>query len=189
MIRAMTRRQRSKLARRGALACAALLLVCGAYIWFAHFRLPPQPPPLVPLTGQIDRIEIDKSDRRMTVFREGQALRSYDIALGFAPGGDKSQQGDGRTPEGTFRIDRRNPQSSFHLSLGIDYPQPEDIARARAEGVSPGGDIFIHGQPNLLPFDIIRKGDWTHGCIAVSNLEMEELWRVTPIGTEVVILP
>jgi murein L,D-transpeptidase YafK len=185
----MIRAARTRWARRGAALCALLLLACGAYIWLTHFRLPPVVPPLVPLTGTIDRIEIDKSARTMTVFREGEALRSYEIALGFAPEGDKTRQGDGRTPEGIFRIDRRNPQSSFHLSLGIDYPRPADIARAKATGVSPGGDIFIHGQPNLLPFDIIRKGDWTHGCIAVSNVEMEELWRVTPIGTEVVIRP
>ena len=185
----MTRATRTRWARRGAALCALLLLVCGGYIWVTQFRLPPTAPPVIPLTGTIDRIEIDKSDRSMTVFRDGQPLRSYDIALGFSPEGDKTRQGDGRTPEGIFRIDRRNAQSAFHLSLGIDYPQPEDVARARAEGVSPGGDIFIHGQPNLLPFDIIRKGDWTNGCIAVSNLEMEELWRVTPIGTGVVIRP
>ena len=172
------------LIRAAALALLALLAVA---LW-QHFAPRTVPPP-VPLTGKIDLIVLDKSDRRMTVFRDGKALRSYDVALGFAPEGSKERQGDGKTPEGEFTIDRRNPQSAFHLSLGIDYPRPADIARARAEDVSPGGDIFIHGQPNLLPFDIIRTGDWTHGCIAVSNLEIEELWRVTPIGTTVVIRP
>ncbi len=145
--------------------------------------------PRTPLTGEIDRIEIDKSDRLLTVFRGGEALRSYNVALGFAPEGDKAQQGDGRTPEGTFRIDRRNPNSRFHLSLGIDYPQPDDIARAASAGVSPGGDIFIHGQPNGLGNWVTLAKDWTAGCIAVSNAEMEELWRITPVGTEVVISP
>ena len=164
------------------------LLVLAAFVLWHRFGPRPPAPPLAPLTEQIDRIEIDKSDRRLTVFRDGEALRSYDVALGFAPQGDKAQEGDGRTPEGTFRIDRRNPNSKFHLSLGIDYPQPEDIALAEAAGVSPGGDIFIHGQPNGVGA-ITLPGDWTLGCIAVSNAEMEEIWRITPTGTEVVIRP
>jgi murein L,D-transpeptidase YafK len=142
-----------------------------------------------PLTETIDLIDIDKSDRRMTVYRDGVALRSYDIALGFAPEGDKTQQGDGRTPEGRFLINRRNPESRFHLSLGLDYPHPEDIANAKSLGVSPGGDIFIHGQPNGFVGMLPRRGDWTHGCIAVTNEEIEELWRIAGLGTEVVIRP
>ena len=169
-------------------AMVAVLVLAGTIMWHRYGPHPPAPP-LAPLTQQIDRIEIDKSDRRLTVFRGGEAMRSYDVALGFAPDGDKTQQGDGRTPEGTFRIDRRNPNSKFHLSLGIDYPKPEDIAQARAAGVSPGGDIFIHGQPNGVVVPIALPGDWTAGCIAVSDIEIEELWRITPTGTEVVIRP
>ena len=168
------------------LTTLALVVLLAVVAW----RLMPLPEPertLPPLTGTIDLIEIDKSERRMTVFREGTPLRSYDIALGFSPVGDKSREGDGRTPEGRFRIDRRNPKSKFHLSLGLDYPHAEDIEHAAAYGFSPGGDIFIHGQPNW--FTGIMRGDWTEGCIAVTNAEMEELWRVARLGTEVVIRP
>ena len=146
-------------------------------------------PPRAPLTEQIDRIEVDKSARTLTVFRNGSALRSYDIALGFAPDGDKTVEGDGKTPEGTFTINRRNSNSAYHLSLGIDYPQADDIARASAAGASPGGDIFFHGQPNGLERPAVLPGDWTAGCIALANNQIEELWRITPIGTKVIILP
>jgi len=168
-------------------AALALLVLLAVALW-QHFAPRTVPPP-VPLTGKIDLIVLDKSDRRMTVFRDGKALRSYDVALGFAPEGSKERQGDGKTPEGEFTIDRRNPQSAFHLSLGIDYPRAQDRAHAAARGISPGGDIFFHGQPNLLPDIIRRKGDWTEGCIALTNAEIEELWRVTPIGTRVIIMP
>ncbi|MEO0370381.1 MAG: L,D-transpeptidase family protein [Pseudomonadota bacterium] len=166
---------------------AALLLLLAVAAW-RIVNAPGPAPVLPPLTEKIDLIEIDKSDRRMTVFRDGVALRSYDIALGFSPAGDKAQEGDGRTPEGRFRIDRRNHNSKFHLSLGLDYPHKEDIDHAVAYGFSPGGDIFIHGQPNWFPGQLMR-GDWTEGCIAVSNAEMEEIWRVANLGTEVVIRP
>ena len=168
-------------------AVLAALVLGGVILW--HRYAPPPTPPLPPLTAPIDRIEIDKSDRRLTVFREGRALRSYPIGLGRVPEGPKTEQGDGRTPEGTFRIDRRNPNSKYHLSLGLDYPQPEHVALARARGVSPGGDIFIHGQPNAVKGRLTLPGDWTAGCIAVSDAIIEELWRIAPIGTEVVIRP
>lgn len=147
------------------------------------------PKPLPPLTGVIDRIVIEKSARRLTVFRRGEPLRSYDIALGFAPDGDKKRQGDGRTPEGVFQIDRRNENSAYHLSLGLNYPSADDLVRASLGGYSAGGDIFIHGQPNALFGQSALRGDWTAGCVAVSNAEIEELWRVVPIGTEVEIKP
>ncbi len=165
-----------------------VLILLAVVIW-DRYGPRPSAPPLAPLAERIDRIEIDKSDRRLTVFRNGTAFRSYNIALGFSPEGDKTREGDGKTPEGRFVIDRRNPQSAFHLSLGINYPQPEDIERAAAEGVSPGGDIFIHGQPNGTASLLKLRGDWTAGCIALSNSEMEELWRVTANGTEVIIQP
>lgn len=149
----------------------------------------PTAPANVALTGPVDRILIEKSARRMVVFRDGTALKTYKIALGFAPDGDKRREGDGKTPEGVFRIDRRNDGSAYHLSLGIDYPQPADRARAAAEGVSPGGDIFIHGQPNQVPDGFKVPGDWTAGCIAITNTEIKELFAAADIGTEVEIRP
>lgn len=149
----------------------------------------PSPPVHQPLTGTVDHIVIDKSERTLAVVQDGQITRTYPMSLGFAPVGDKVRQGDGKTPEGLFRIDRKNGQSRFHLSLGIDYPQPDDIARARAGGYSPGGDIFIHGQPDGIDgFQRIRT-DWTEGCIAINNVFMAELFAATPLGTTVEIRP
>lgn len=169
----------------------AIIAICaifaGAIYW--QLYLAPAPLPPEPLTGQIDHILIEKSERRLTVFRDGEALRTYTVALGFEPTGDKFQEGDGKTPEGLFTIDRRNPQSAYHLSLGIDYPQAGDRALAAAAGVSPGGDIFIHGQPNGRAGSPTIPWDWTAGCVAISDSEIEELWRITPIGTTVEIRP
>lgn len=166
----------------------SLMLVLGAcalLLWRA-------PVPVVPdvvLVGPVDRILIEKGARRMTAFQNGQALKIYKIALGFQPVGHKAAEGDGRTPEGIYRIDRRNDRSAYHLSLGIDYPRPQDIARAQEADVSPGGDIFIHGQPNLMPAGITLRRDWTAGCIAISDAEIRELFAATPIGTTVEIRP
>jgi murein L,D-transpeptidase YafK len=146
-------------------------------------------PVLPPLVGPIDRIVVEKSARRMVVYRDGKALREYRIALGFSPKGAKMRQGDGKTPEGRFRVDRLNAQSSYHLSLGLDYPQAADVQRASAGGYDPGGDIFIHGQPNALPDDMILKGDWTAGCIAVSNVEIREIFAATASGAVVDVRP
>lgn len=180
----------TRLAHAFAVICG-LALAAAVALWLFHRPRPvaPPPAPLPPLTETIDRIEVDKSDRRLTVFKDGAALRSYRVALGFAPVGDKARQGDGRTPEGRFRIIRRNRDSKFHLSLGIDYPRPGDIRRAAAQGASPGGDIFIHGQPDDWDPRKRLAPDWTAGCIALGNAEIEELWRIAPIGTEVVIRP
>lgn len=159
-------------------------LVMGLALWHLF-----APRPLPPLEGPVDRILVDKSDRRLSLIQDGRVVRVYAVSLGFAPEGDKERQGDGRTPEGTFRIDRRNDRSRFHLSLGLDYPQPEDRARARAGGYSPGGDIFIHGQPEGIEGRTRLLGDWTDGCIAVTNANMDEIWRVVPMGTEIEVRP
>ncbi|GGD36909.1 L,D-transpeptidase family protein [Sinisalibacter lacisalsi] len=172
----------------GLLVAIALVVLGGLMLRDRDF-LPVLAPSRAPLDGEIERIVVEKSARRLTVFREGEAVRRHRIALGFAPEGDKAREGDGKTPEGLFRIDRRNPGSAFHLSLGIDYPRPEDVARARAGGYSPGGDIFIHGQPNRLKGIVTIPYDWTAGCIAVSDATMEELWRIAPTGTLVEIRP
>ncbi len=170
---------------------AAFLIFVGvaAFALYDRYIPKPAPPPLAALTEQIDHILIEKSARKLTVFRQGVPVRTYQIALGFAPAGDKVQQGDGKTPEGTFTINRRNPQSSYHLSLGIDYPQASDRSRATAAGIDPGGDIFIHGQPNGVGRLATIPYDWTAGCIAVSDTEIEELWRVVGNGTTVEIRP
>ena len=168
----------------GALGLAAL----GALVARAQLRIVPAP--ATPLAGQVDRILIEKSARRMTVFRGGRPLRVYAIRLGFAPEGDKRREGDGRTPEGLYRIDRKNPRSAYHLSLGIDYPRPDQRARAAAAGEDPGGDIFIHGQPaGVIGARTALHDDWTAGCIAVSNAEMEELYAAVPLGAAVEIRP
>lgn len=165
----------------------ATLLALAFAIWGA---LRPTPTPLPePLVGQIDHILIDKSDRTLSAFQDGVAVRTYPMNLGFAPTGDKTRQGDGKTPEGIFRIDRRNAGSRFHLSLGLDYPHADDLARARAGGYSAGGDIFIHGQPPGITGLQRINSDWTDGCIAINNHAMSELFAATPIGTTVEIRP
>jgi murein L,D-transpeptidase YafK len=166
----------------------ALLALIGAacLLWLR----PPLPaPPLAPLSGPVDLVLVEKSARRLSLLRGGEVLRSYRVALGFAPKGAKTREGDGRTPEGRFTIDRRNAASAYTLSLGIDYPRPQDKTRARAAGHSPGGDIMIHGQPNALPDAVTLPGDWTAGCMALSNAEMREIWAVVALGTPVEIRP
>ncbi|WP_374298779.1 murein L,D-transpeptidase family protein [Paracoccus sp. (in: a-proteobacteria)] len=173
-------------------ALTALCLLAAAWAMLAPQRPAPVPrvPPLTaPLTGPVDHIVIHKSARRMTAFRDDRPVKTYRIALGFAPRGDKRQQGDGRTPEGRFTINRVNPDSAYHLSLGLDYPRPQERARAAALGVDPGGDIFIHGQPNVRPDGEVLPGDWTAGCIAVTDAEIRELYAAARIGTTVEILP
>ncbi|CUH78969.1 L,D-transpeptidase catalytic domain [Tritonibacter multivorans] len=166
----------------------ALALAIWAALW--HWGSPP-PRPSVDLTGitRFERLVVEKSARRLTAFHAGEPVLVLDVALGFAPTGDKEQQGDGKTPEGIFQIDRRNKRSAFYLSLGLDYPRPDDRARAAALGVDPGGDIFIHGQPNTLGSLVTLPGDWTAGCVAVTNAEMDLLWSRVPLGTEVEIRP
>ncbi len=136
---------------------------------------------------QADMVVLYKSTRQLVLFRNKEALRIYRVDLGFAPVGDKSREGDGRTPEGTYFINRRNPNSAYHLSLGISYPNARDVAAARAQGVDPGGDIFIHGGPTRF-LDRFKR-DWTAGCISVSDAEIEEIWSMVPNGTPIVIVP
>ncbi|MEM7189345.1 MAG: L,D-transpeptidase family protein [Pseudomonadota bacterium] len=172
---------------RRPLIWAVIALLAGAVIWLTD-PARAEPPALLPQSQRADLVVIEKADRRLTLYRDGEVMQDFRIALGFAPEGDKNREGDGKTPEGTYRIDRRNDRSSFYLSLGIDYPRPDQRAAARAEGRNPGGDIFIHGQPNgyngpALPYD------WTAGCAAVSNAEIEQIWSRVAIGTKVEIRP
>ena len=149
----------------------------------------PETPPLAISADHVDYILIEKSADRLTASLDGEIVMQVPISLGFAPTGDKQQEGDGKTPEGLFTVNRRNPNSSYYLSLGLDYPRPQDIARAKAAGIDPGKDIFIHGQPNGLGHLVTLTGDWTNGCIAVSNEQMAQLWELVPIGTPVEIRP
>ena len=152
-------------------------------------RAAADPPALLPPSQRADRVLIEKAERRLTLWRRGRVIGTYRIALGFAPDGDKRQEGDGRTPEGRYRVDRRNDRSQFYLSLGIDYPRADQRATARAEGRDPGGDIFIHGQPHRQKGVPALPYDWTAGCAAVSNSEIEEIWQRVAIGTPVEIVP
>ncbi|WP_241565275.1 L,D-transpeptidase family protein [Paenirhodobacter populi] len=166
------------------------LIALAIGVWIMLRPLPPAPPVAeAPLSGAVSRIVVEKSLRRMTVYVGDRAERVWPVALGFAPEGHKAREGDGRTPEGLYRIDRRNAASAYHLSLGLDYPRPEDRARARAAGVSPGGDIFLHGQPNERPEGESLPGDWTAGCIALADARIAELFAATPLGTVVEIRP
>ena len=124
---------------------------------------------------------VSKSNRVLALMDGAKTLKRYQVHLGFAPEGHKVRSGDGRTPEGRYYIDRRNPRSDFYLSLGISYPNAFDLARAQAMGVRPGGDIFIHGGPRRSADR--RKKDWTAGCIAVSDSEIEEIWSMVPTAS------
>lgn len=150
--------------------------------------LPPQPDFAPPEPQLADFVLVDKSDRALWLYAKGRAFRRYDgLQFGDAPTGHKRFQGDERTPEGRYTIDYRNPRSSYHLSLHISYPNASDRAYAAQYGRSPGGAIFIHGQPNGLASGHRMAGDWTDGCIAVSNAEIEELWSLIPDGTPIEI--
>lgn len=134
-----------------------------------------------------DFVLVDKSDRTLTLYAAGAPFHTIGgLQFGDAPQGHKRFQGDERTPEGRYTIDYANPQSSYWLSLHISYPNAADRAYAEARGRSPGGAIFIHGQPNWLPAGRL-PGDWTDGCIALSNAEIEMLWQVVPDGTPIEI--
>lgn len=136
---------------------------------------------------EVTRIIINKSAREMYLLHGNTVLRAFDIGLGFAPEGHKQYEGDGRTPEGHYLIDKRNPNSRYHLSIGISYPNTRDVQVARAIGRPAGGDIFIHGRgPTYL------KGsprDWTAGCIAVTDDEIEDIYAMVRDGTPISIYP
>jgi len=136
---------------------------------------------------EVTQVIVAKSSRKLYLMHGEAALKIYDVNLGFAPEGAKEFRGDGRTPEGRYMIDRRNPNSNFHLSIGIDYPNQQDIDYARKMGKEPGGDIFIHGGPRL--FKDRNKPDWTAGCISVTNREIEEIYAMVQDGTPIDILP
>jgi murein L,D-transpeptidase YafK len=136
-----------------------------------------------------DSIVIEKKAHRLTLYHMGRPIRTYLVALGADVDKDKVSAGDRRTPEGLFYIDDRNPYSQYHLALQISYPDASHRARAEALGVSPGGNIMIHGLPNGKGRTgaFHRTVDWTNGCIALTDEEMDEIWSVVPTGTPVLI--
>ena len=148
-------------------------------------------PPLIPTkaNAQGDFVFVDKSERLLFVFKDGKEVgRFTDIRFGDVPEGHKQFEGDEKTPEGNYIIDSRNPGSRYHLSLHINYPNKTDQRFAASKGKPPGGDIFIHGQPNGYEGPTIPN-DWTDGCIALSNAEIRKLWTMIPNGTPIRIQP
>lgn len=133
---------------------------------------------------EVTRLRLYKSKRLLVLDGVDGVLKTYTFGLGFAPVGHKQFEGDGKTPEGSYTIDRRNPESLFHLSIGISYPNEADRAFAAAQGKSPGGDIFIHGGPRP-GIDPMNKQDWTAGCIAVTDGEIEEIYAMVRDGTPI----
>jgi murein L,D-transpeptidase YafK len=152
---------------------------------------PSRPHDPLPPGARADRVLVLKAERRLILLKDGAELKSYRIALGANPVGHKTRQGDSRTPEGLYTIDYRNPRSAYHRSLHISYPNAADRATARAAGVSPGGDIMIHGIRNGMDWlgDQHRQVDWTDGCIAVTDTEIEEIWGAVADGTPIEIRP
>ncbi len=138
-----------------------------------------------------DFVLVDKSDRELHLMQDGEVFRTFRIALGIRPNGHKQREGDFRTPEGRYWLDRRNPDSEFFLSIRVSYPNASDRARASERGVNPGGQIMIHGQPNVPTKSeaYYRTQDWTNGCIAVSNSDMIDIWLMTGERTAIEIRP
>lgn len=149
----------------------------------ASDRLPPD--------ARADKVIVLKKDHVLILRRSDQVLKTYRVALGGEPVGPKQEEGDHKTPEGSYILDRRNERSRFYRSIHISYPDAEDHRRAAAKGVSPGGDIMIHGLPNGFGWlgEAHRVRDWTDGCIAVTDEEMDEIWRAVPDGTPIEIMP
>ena len=145
--------------------------------------------PKAPEMSYADRVVVKKSQRKLQLLRKGEVIREYRVALGDAPSGHKFMEGDERTPVGDYYLDWRNPRSQFYKSIHISYPNERDKAIAKLMGVSPGGMIMLHGQPGHIRSPRIRaeyaRRDWTNGCIAVQDQEMDEIWRLVRDGTPI----
>jgi murein L,D-transpeptidase YafK len=174
----------------------AAFVLCAVTTLAQADGLPPAQPVMLtqpPLDNLpvVDRVVVRKSARQLVLMHGGNVVRSYHVALGLNPVGQKERSGDFRTPEGSYRVERRNPRSDFFLSMKVSYPNPTDLKRARARHWDTGGSIMIHGLPNVLKHeqDYYESHDWTDGCIAVSNADMTEIWMLTPDDTPIDILP
>jgi murein L,D-transpeptidase YafK len=171
-----------------------LLLACGGVV---HADGLPQaqpvmlPQPTLSALPLVDRVVVHKGDRRLLLMHGGNIVRSYHVALGLSPVGQKERSGDFRTPEGTYRLERRNARSDYFLSIKVSYPNETDQKRARSRHWDTGGSIMIHGLPNYLKHEpeFYQSHDWTDGCIAVSNADMTEIWMLTPDDVPIDILP
>jgi murein L,D-transpeptidase YafK len=166
-----------------------LLVLCLAAIGVAaaaYLNFDPLPHDAV-----ADHVLVEKSARRLTLLRNGATLKTYRVALGRAPNGAKEYEGDQRTPEGIYSIDFHKPDSDYHLALHVSYPEQRDIDRAGAQGLSAGSDIMIHGLPNGRGWigRFHRRNDWTAGCIAVTDFEIEEIYRAVPDGAPIELRP
>lgn len=152
------------------------------------------PPPTTQFSGPIDKVVVRKSQRQLELLSGGRVVRQYRVALGGAPVGHKYREGDQRTPEGSYKLNWRNPNSNFYKAIHISYPSSKDRAASRQLGYSnPGGMIMIHGLPNYIQSESMRQQyanrDWTQGCIAVQNHEMDEIWSLVKDGTPIQIMP
>ena len=145
----------------------------------------------IPEGLKADLVVVFKDKRKMVLYAGSKEIKTYSISLGKNPTGHKQKESDKKTPEGNYILDARNPNSKYHLAIHISYPNEQDKINAEKSGVSPGGDIMIHGMPNKLEFleDYYANTDWTDGCIAVTNYEIEEIWQAVDDGTPIIIYP
>jgi murein L,D-transpeptidase YafK len=162
------------------------VLVLLALVSFTWQAFSASGPPLR-ASAVADKVLVVKRQRKLYLIEGSKVLKRYNVSLGGHPVGPKIREGDRKTPEGKYVLDWHNPESQFYKSIHISYPNPMDLARANKLGVPPGGDLFIHGQPNDFTGPGKQPGDWTDGCIAVSNEEMDEIWRAVPDGTPIEI--
>ena len=162
-------------------------LICAIAVWQPVAQT--QEPGAVP--DHADSVLVVKSERKLYLLKAGRILRAFDVSLGLVPNGPKQREGDFRTPEGRYRLETRNTDSDYFLSIKVSYPDDSDRAQARARGVDPGGQIMIHGLPNEPKYDVRRYhgSDWTDGCIAVSNADMVDIWLMTRESTPIEIRP
>ena len=164
------------------------LLITAAFLYPARRAFPSE---TQPAQAKADRVLVLKKERKLILLSGEKELKTYRISLGGDAVGPKQREGDHKTPEGTYVLDRRNPHSKFYRSIHISYPNQKDRRRAQRLGAPPGGDIFVHGLPN--GFGWVSKShiarDWTDGCIAVTDAEMDEIWRAVPDGTPIEIRP
>ena len=143
----------------------------------------------LPASVTADKVLVLKGERKLVLIKGDEVLKIYKVSLGGNPIGPKIRQGDSKTPEGKYLLDRHNSKSQYHRSIHISYPNADDLARAKRLGVPPGGDIFVHGEPNDYHGPDQQMGDWTDGCVALTNADMDEIWRAVADGTPIEIKP